>query len=59
VVSTAGASLELRDIESYLANKLARYKIPKILSVIEALPRNGAGKVLKTALRGRLPVKTV
>jgi fatty-acyl-CoA synthase len=63
VVHSAVGGLELRDIEAYLAGKLARYKIPKIMSVIEALPRNGAGKVLKNALRtsvfqGRLIIPT-
>jgi fatty-acyl-CoA synthase len=59
VVRSASNSIEMGDIESYLADKLARYKIPKTMSVIEALPRNGAGKVLKTALRGCLPSKLV
>jgi len=30
---------------------LARYKIPKHMSVIDELPRNGAGKILKHELR--------
>ncbi|MDF2827962.1 MAG: acyl-CoA synthetase (AMP-forming)/AMP-acid ligase, partial [Mycobacterium sp.] len=31
----------------------ARYKHPKAVEVVEALPRNPAGKVLKTELRTR------
>ena len=38
-------------IEDALNAKLARYKIPKHYTKIDALPRNGAGKVLKTVLR--------
>ena len=34
-----------------LRGKLARYKVPKHVSFLDALPRNGAGKVLKRHLR--------
>jgi acyl-CoA synthetase (AMP-forming)/AMP-acid ligase II len=30
---------------------LARYKVPRSIVFVDALPRNAAGKVLKTALR--------
>lgn len=50
-VARENAVVEQRDIERALNAKLARYKIPKEYSRIDALPRNGAGKVLKTELR--------
>ncbi|WOI36381.1 AMP-binding protein [Alteromonas sp. CI.11.F.A3] len=34
----------------YLTAHIAKYKVPKSLVVLEALPRNGGGKVLKHAL---------
>jgi fatty-acyl-CoA synthase len=34
-----------------LRQRLARYKVPKYVSFLDALPRNGAGKVLKRQLR--------
>ncbi|MDP5029199.1 AMP-binding protein [Paraglaciecola sp.] len=34
----------------YLSAHLAKYKIPKAVIVLETLPRNGAGKVIKHAL---------
>ena len=40
-------------LDEFLADRLARYKHPKALEVVEALPRNPAGKVLKTELRAR------
>ena len=49
----AAAPLELADIEDFLGERLARYKHPKALEVVDALPRNPAGKVLKTELRQR------
>lgn len=35
---------------SHLA-RLARYKRPAVLHVVDALPRNASGKVMTTALR--------
>ncbi len=48
-----GTGLALADVEEFLTDRLARYKHPKALEVVEALPRNPAGKVLKTELRER------
>lgn len=45
--------LSLGDLEAFLTERLARYKHPKALEVVDALPRNPAGKVLKTELRKR------
>ena len=41
------------DLAEFLTERLARYKHPKALEVVDALPRNPAGKVLKTELRLR------
>ena len=43
----------LAELSEFLAERLARYKHPKGLEVVDALPRNPAGKVLKTELRLR------
>jgi fatty-acyl-CoA synthase len=40
--------------KAYLAERLARYKLPRRFVVVEALPRTGSGKVIKTELRRRL-----
>ena len=48
--------LTLAELDEFLAERLARYKHPKALEVVEALPRNPAGKVLKTELRTRFRV---
>ncbi len=53
VVVTRGPEVDL-DIESlrtWAADHLARYKLPTGLQIVEALPRNAAGKVTKAALR--------
>jgi len=41
---------ELRHI---LRERLASYKVPRYFTKLEALPRNGAGKILKPELRKR------
>lgn len=51
--ATPDATLALADLDQFLADRLARYKHPKALELIDALPRNPAGKVLKTELRKR------
>lgn len=44
-------SLTLEELGKFCEGKLARFKIPKRLEIMEELPRNAAGKVLKTRLR--------
>ena len=46
-----GASLTLDELREWGTTRLARYKLPTVLHVTGALPRNASGKVLKTALR--------
>ncbi len=44
---------ELEELQRRCAERLARFKVPKHLSFIDALPRSAQGKVLKTELRDR------
>jgi fatty-acyl-CoA synthase len=48
--------LSLEDLDEFLTERLARYKHPKGLEIVDALPRNPAGKVLKTELRARFGI---
>jgi fatty-acyl-CoA synthase len=54
VVLKEGGRLSEGEIMDHLRGRLARYKIPKSVVFIDRLPRNAAGKVLKTELRNRL-----
>jgi fatty-acyl-CoA synthase len=56
VAAVAGDGLRLDDLAGFLTERLARYKHPKALEIVDALPRNPAGKVLKTELRIRYGV---
>lgn len=57
VVPTRGATLEIRDVEAWLGQRLSRLKLPKRWEIIEELPRNPYGKIEKTKLRERLNVE--
>jgi len=41
------------DLKGYVRQNLARYKVPREIEVIDELPRNTTGKVLKRELRER------
>ena len=52
VVLKPGVSLTLDDVREFFASAgIARQKTPERLTVLEALPRNASGKVLKHVLR--------
>ena len=48
VVGTASPE----DVVAYAKEKLANFKVPRQVELVESLPRNLSGKVLKTELRG-------
>jgi fatty-acyl-CoA synthase len=56
VAAVTENGLQLDDLDEFLTERLARYKHPKALEIVDALPRNPAGKVLKTELRTRFGV---
>jgi acyl-CoA synthetase (AMP-forming)/AMP-acid ligase II len=51
VVAAPGASVTLAEVRAFCAERIAGFKTPKSLEVVESLPLSGAGKVLKTELR--------
>ncbi|MGA9490509.1 MAG: AMP-binding protein [Mycobacterium sp.] len=53
VVVRPGASLTERDVKEFVRNRLARFKIPRDVVFLDALPRNEGGKILKRELRSR------
>ena len=55
IVPKKDESVTLHDIVEYLkAKDIASYKLPRKLVVVDALPRNAVGKVLKGTLREQL-----
>lgn len=51
VVPTVGAAPDTEEIVAYARIRLAHYKCPTSVDVVDTLPRNAAGKVLKKVLR--------
>ena len=45
-----GASLTEQDVKDYVRQRLARFKVPRDVTFVDALPRNPTGKVLKRLL---------
>lgn len=46
-----GESMTADAILSFMTNSLAKYKIPKYVKILPALPRNGTGKIVRNELR--------
>lgn len=53
VVLKPGAQVEPDELLIYLQDHLARYKVPKSVEIMDALPISAAGKILKRELRAR------
>ena len=51
VVRKPDAPLTVDDVLAFSRERLANYKVPRRVEFVDALPRNLAGKVLKTELR--------
>ena len=55
VVPREGEEVSLEDVVAFMREqKVASYKLPERIEVVDALPRNAVGKVLKRELRDRL-----
>lgn len=46
-----GESRTADDILSFMTKSLAKYKVPKYVKILPALPRNGTGKIVRNELR--------
>jgi acyl-CoA synthetase (AMP-forming)/AMP-acid ligase II len=51
VVRRAGSSLTEDDVIAYAKERVANFKVPRHVEMVDSLPRNLAGKVLKRELR--------
>jgi HIP---CoA ligase len=51
VVARPGATLDPAEIVSWSRERMANFKAPRTVHVVESLPRNASGKVLKFELR--------
>ncbi|HZP23543.1 MAG TPA: acyl-CoA synthetase [Terriglobales bacterium] len=51
VVTRSGYALRLEDLRAWAKERMATHKVPSRLLVLNALPRNAMGKVMKPAIR--------
>lgn len=54
VVPTDGAQLTRRDVQRWVAERMSDYAVPRQVRVVDEIPRNRTGKILKADLRQRL-----
>ena len=47
----AGATVDEAELVAWAREKMANYKVPRSVEVVDALPLNATGKVLKYVLR--------
>ena len=58
VVVKPGRSVGADELDRLCLDRLARFKRPRAVHFVDALPKNGAGKILKSELRELLARKT-
>ena len=51
----AGGALSEAGLRAFCAERLADYKLPRVVTFVDELPRNATGKVVKADLPGRTP----
>ncbi len=54
VVARPGAALTVDDVIAWARDHVANYKVPRHVELVDALPLNASGKVMKEPLRDRL-----
>lgn len=50
VALRAGAEFDIRTLRAWLEERLAAYKVPRLYSVVDQLPKGPTGKILKRAI---------
>jgi acyl-CoA synthetase (AMP-forming)/AMP-acid ligase II len=53
VVPRAGATIDEAELIAWSREHMANYKVPRSVEVVDALPLNATGKVMKNVLRER------
>jgi fatty-acyl-CoA synthase len=54
VTASEGSVIEQESLRSFCRERLASYKVPAVVTVIDAMPLNASGKILKRELRACL-----
>ncbi|WP_433490644.1 AMP-binding enzyme [Nocardia grenadensis] len=51
IVPAPGTVVSVPEIKAYVKENLARYKVPRDVIIMDELPRNATGKVLRRVLQ--------
>ena len=51
VEAMPGTQVDITELSAFLQQRVARYKMPKVIEVVDALPREDSGKIFKQRLR--------
>jgi long-chain acyl-CoA synthetase len=51
VALTPGKTVEAKDLEAFCLENLAKYKVPRVFFMMDELPKNTTGKILKKELK--------
>lgn len=51
VAPRPGKEVEIKDLEAFCRENLAKYKVPKMFAMMDELPKNTTGKILKKELK--------
>jgi len=54
VTAAGGATPEQEELQEFARGRLARFKVPKRIEVVDELPKTGTGKIQKFVLRERV-----
>jgi acyl-CoA synthetase (AMP-forming)/AMP-acid ligase II len=52
LVAKPGRVVDADEVRAYCKENLANFKVPREIRIVDTLPRNPSGKVLKNELRG-------
>ena len=50
IVVEADKTVDVKELKQYLTRNLALYKVPREIVVLDALPKNQTGKIMKRLL---------
>lgn len=54
VVLKKGAVADAEKLKAFCANRLAKYKVPKLIEFLDELPKNTTGKILRRSLKDQV-----
>jgi acyl-CoA synthetase (AMP-forming)/AMP-acid ligase II len=58
VVPRPGATIEADEVIAWAREHMANYKVPRAVEIVDELPLNASGKVLKYELRARAAARS-